>query len=343
MRPVAGSFLDLGDDGLGDDVHEPRPAGLFQRLERVVFRLDRAERDAGGIALAALSLKGVGAGRPRRIIGTRRLATHHVGLAARDGVSGDRRARDAKLGVLAPGEPDAHALHPVLEPAVEMGFRDRLHREIILRREADAGEIIVGLVAGDAELPFRLLVPRREIVIAQRPVHPVPELRRGAKVARLHPQAGPQPVQRRAAERAQIIRPERKRSLLHEISRVVRRARCDRPDIQHGRRGRGGVLRVRAVGNLDRVELIGRVIGAVGFGFVAVIGPRFEDQDALALGREPLGDQRAGNAAADDHRVILAHDPASGEAGGSCAQAPKPCGLAPSGCAPMASHTSPSR
>ena len=208
-----------------------------------------------------------------------------------------------------------------------------MHRVDVAVAELQAEVLLVGHVGRHAELAFRALVVGLELVVAERPVAADAVARAHLEVGGEHPQAGAQPVHRRAARRAQVVARERQRPLLDEVAAVARRAAGrERHDVEHGRvRGvpAGRVGRVRHLaGRREVVVDVRLVVGPRPPGR----GPGLQHEHA-APGRAQLrGDERPGRPGAHHDDVVVGHR----HTAGGVAHEPKPGGFAPVGCAPMA-------
>ena len=186
--------------------HQPR-AGRFGARNvhrRVVLRLDRADRNAAVVAAAR-----------RAIVAHDRIAS----LRRRAHFVGRSRERGGDL-------------------LVEIRHRDLGHRVRARARRAQ----VLRRIARHADLVFRLRVPRLERRVVDRPIDATPECRREPEVVRHEPQAGAEPVPRRAADLPQVRAREFLRTRLQVVAVEVVGARMRRV---------GGV-RIRALGHLDR-------------------------------------------------------------------------------------------
>src|SRR5699024_4612497 len=126
--------IDLINDGVFDDLGAVF-LGEVDVVHRIVFRLNRADGDAGRVAAA-------------------------LGAAL---ISVDRVPR-LRVG----DDLDSVLRRRLFEHLVTGGQRDFGHRE----SRATGRTSVLIVIAGDAELVFRLHIPRLDIVVADRPIFP---------------------------------------------------------------------------------------------------------------------------------------------------------------------------
>ena len=126
----------------------------------------------------------------------------------------DTRSGYSPPGVQGRGEPARGLRHHL----VRVAQRDPLHRVLVSAREPHAQLRLVCAVRRDAHRPLGAAVPLLEVVVRERPVHRHAVARLHAEVVRHEARRGAEPVERRAAERAEVGGRERLRSLLHLVA-----------------------------------------------------------------------------------------------------------------------------
>ena len=281
-------------------IHQLRAAvGRFvQRNGRIIFGLDRTNRNATGIARAGAAIP-VGLG-----ISRRRLAPH------RERGHGRRRSEKLERLGLVVGEMRERLVHVL----VEKRRRDPRHRKGVAGRIRHAGETVVRHVAGNAELGFRLLVPWHHRVVADWPILNFAVLRLHTKIVRHEPRCEAHPV-RCAAGKTLVGALEGKRAvLLIEVGflRILPGGAGETwpagGDGGWSTGERGGIWTFRNLG-----------VGLVKIPHVAVdirlnTGTGLENNDiepSLPIGgidgllTQFFGDQGPGKSGADDHDIAL--------------------------------------
>ena len=301
LRAVLGLVLQIvdladlavaADDDLAGDgaVADFDIAGLQRVVEGnagVVFRLDRTDRNAIGVAGAD--------------------AAALVRLRIATGRRFGHRQRNAV---------DGQAGNAGGDRVVDHRHRDRRHRIIVIGREGDAEIVLVGLVGRHADLVLGAAVPDLQLVVAEWPVDEAAIDGLHLEVVRHEAKAGAEPMPRGAGADAVIGAAEGERALLDQIGLLgvlpivgverQHRRPAGIPGAGVGQRvaarrredfRRVGNLRHLAGGKEKALEEsvdIGRHFGA-----------GLDDQNALALEAELLGDQRARYPRPDDYHIIL--------------------------------------
>jgi hypothetical protein len=295
-----GVDVDLVGDGLGQQVDVPAAQRLGQRLPRVVLGLDRADRDAVVVALAALALLHlVGAHRPFR---DEPLAAVEIRIG--DAVAGLREAAHLQRVTLAV-QVDLGAVHAPGDHLVQVGQRHAPHGEHVSLGERDAEVGLVLDVTRHAHLPLGLPVERLELVVAERPVKALAEPAGDVEVLGQHAQHLGFPVHRGAGKDPGVGRVRAVRAVLHQVAGGIGLAGGYPARVGAPGHGRVRIRRVRGLvvlggGFVKAAQVLlvaadGQVLGRAGL----------QDEDPLARLAELVGHDRARDPAAHDDGVVV--------------------------------------